>query len=187
MQPKIRTKISKSSNLFWYITSPHKMIVGKSILSRVVNRTLFASATSQVRCAFSVWKSPVNLETEKTLFPSPKDLFPKANENAYTTLNDLTPSLMKSFQGSKYISFLFLSLASSSENRTEFLNFPLLDKNALIKQDCKRTQFSAQHTCNSLNQMEISIISLMLLKLYTYIYITQLNSIELICRHNQSL
>lgn len=70
-------------------------MIGKNIISKlgkVASNTL--SGNKQI-AAFSVWKNPTNYLPEKAKFPAPKDLFPKANEKAYKTLNDLTPSLLK--------------------------------------------------------------------------------------------
>lgn len=50
---------------------------------------------------FSVWKAPTDYEVERAKFPTPKEIFPKENPAAYTTLNDLTPSLFKNVQGFK--------------------------------------------------------------------------------------
>ena len=70
------------------------------------------------RMNFSVWKAPTDYEVEHAKFPTPKEIFPKENPAAYTTLNDLTPSLFKNVQGMRK----GFHRKESSEKLMHFLN-----------------------------------------------------------------
>jgi len=68
------------------------------------------------RINFSVWKAPTDYEVERAKFPTPKEIFPKENPAAYTTLNDLTPSLFKNVQG-------MIKGLSRKENSEKLMHF----------------------------------------------------------------
>ncbi|KAL4426280.1 hypothetical protein ABPG74_018697 [Tetrahymena malaccensis] len=74
-------------------------MIGKNIISKLGNIASNAHILNKQIASFSVWKNPTNYLPEKAKFPTPKELFPKDNENSWKTLNDLTPSLFKDVQG----------------------------------------------------------------------------------------
>ncbi|EWS72847.1 50S ribosomal protein L13 (macronuclear) [Tetrahymena thermophila SB210] len=76
-------------------------MIGKNIVSKLGNLASNVHILNKQIASFSVWKNPTNYLPEKAKFPSPKELFPKDNENSWKTLNDLTPSLFKDVQGFK--------------------------------------------------------------------------------------